>query len=94
VNWISVAELRAERTEAGVAAAVASGMRLEDQVGSDRLVEACAVAFGAPTLLILDNCEHMIDDAAELVPRHLDTSTPRVRTTSVPKGPPTATLSS
>lgn len=52
----------------GVAAAAARGIGLRDVVGDDLLAGITAqLAAGGETLLILDNCEHVLDTAADLV---------------------------
>ena len=50
-----------------VVGAVASSLGLDDRAGRDLSTRIVEYLRGMPTLLVLDNCEHVLDAAAELV---------------------------
>ncbi|MDX2378909.1 MAG: adenylate/guanylate cyclase domain-containing protein [Acidimicrobiia bacterium] len=68
----------------GVAAAEAAGMAAESLSGDGTILERAARAMaGQNLLLVLDNCEHLIDDVVEYLDHLLDLAgTPTVLATS------------
>ena len=50
-----------------VVGAVASTLGLDDRAGRDLSTRVVEYLRGVPTLLVLDNCEHVLDTTAELV---------------------------
>jgi predicted ATPase/class 3 adenylate cyclase len=60
-------ELQAVRDQAAVAGAVAAVFRLTDRAGITTLESLIEFLSSKQVLLVLDNCEHLLDPAAELV---------------------------
>lgn len=67
-----VVELASVTDPTQVAPTVASTLRVPDQSNRDAVDRVIDFLDGAPTLLVLDNCEHILDAAARLVVRLLD----------------------
>ncbi len=63
VHWVELASLR----DGGLAApAVAEAMGLQGEVRSGDVAAVARLLSTGPTLLVLDNCEHLVDACAEL----------------------------
>jgi predicted ATPase/DNA-binding CsgD family transcriptional regulator len=68
-----VVELASVTDPTQVAAAVATSLGVSDQSNRDAVDRVVDHLAGAPALLLLDNCEHILDAAARLVVRLLET---------------------
>jgi len=64
VWWVALAPLRADEL---VASAVASALEVEEEAGRTLVSSITGALERRRTLLILDNCEHVIDAAADVV---------------------------
>ena len=64
---VLLCELAPVGRPAAVVGAVASALGLDDRAGRDLSIRIVEYLRGAPTLVVLDNCEHVLDAAAELV---------------------------
>jgi predicted ATPase len=75
VSFVDLANVTADRAETGVPRAVVRALRLADDVSQRAATDDTALVTqalsGPPTLLLLDNCEHLLDAAAALVGRIL-----------------------
>ncbi|MGY1810879.1 ATP-binding protein [Blastococcus sp. SYSU D00669] len=74
---VVLAELAPVRDGAGLVRAVAEAAGVQG-VGAVEPARLAALLGGRPALLLLDNCEHLVDESAELVDAVLDAG-PRVR---------------
>jgi predicted ATPase/DNA-binding SARP family transcriptional activator len=70
VGWfpggVVVCELAAVDVAGSVASAVAAALGVDDQGGAALLARIAEAVSDRPTLLVLDNCEHVLDGAAPL----------------------------
>ncbi len=64
-SWM--AELAELRDQALVSSAVLAALGLRDQAGAEPLARLCSYLRDKELLLVLDNCEHLIEAAAQLV---------------------------
>jgi predicted ATPase len=75
VSFVQLANLASEEAEAGVPRAAVHALGLVDDVsqrGADDTALVTQALTGPPTLLLLDNCEHLLDAVAALVRRIVD----------------------
>ena len=82
--WL--AELAELRDPALVGSAVLAALGLRDQTAAEPLARLCSYLKDKELLLVLDNCEHLLDAAAELVGEVLRTA-PGVRVITTSREP-------
>jgi predicted ATPase/DNA-binding SARP family transcriptional activator len=82
---VVLAELAPAREQAAVVRTVADAAGVQGE-GAVRLAELARTLGARPLLLVLDNCEHLLDDAAALVDAVLDAG-PRVRVLATSREP-------
>ena len=82
--WL--AELAELRDPALVGSAVLAALGLRDQTAAEPLARLCSYLRDKELLLVLDNCEHLLDAAAELVSEVLRTA-PAVRVIATSREP-------
>jgi predicted ATPase/DNA-binding SARP family transcriptional activator len=82
---VVLAELAPVRDAAGVVRAVAEAAAVQGE-GAVELSRLAATLGSRPVLLLLDNCEHLLDDAAALVDAVLDAG-PRARVLATSREP-------
>ncbi|MEV7040713.1 BTAD domain-containing putative transcriptional regulator [Amycolatopsis sp. NPDC051061] len=88
VHFVSLAGVSGDDDVlAEVASAVGSGETLRESAGRDSVLHGIAKAFEpGPGLLVLDNCEHVVDGVAELV-RALVATTAELRVLTTSRAP-------
>src|SRR5262249_43568822 len=83
VYWV---DLSRHAPGGSVTEAVAAALGLRDQPAVDRLDELCRHAAGRSALIVLDNCEHLLDSCARTMARLL-AAAPSLALLATSRGP-------